>query len=292
MSQIKLYGSINKGGHPIVSRSVQRAENCTMEVQILGKYNDLEDIVINKDIGDDAGILSRNTEGDSFMGYKIKTLSVSREEGEIGILSASLVKASSLTKPFHVTYTVDMIEDQRPLLRHPYFSKDPESKETREVLTEIRLWMDTDPGVRIHVNSEGAYDFKYLVWDNGLQKSYLKSVSKDKAFKYCLAYVAGIEHYNVYLPVVTKVSLYLKEPPGGSQNKDTHELSGTVEFSNTIGKWDDDLDFTIKGYEDNANQGWFKSQDSYTQNSDGTWQRNEQWTFSDSKTHKWIYEEA
>lgn len=293
------HGIISYGSHTTTSRSLQRADNCTVEIQVVGDYNDLEDLILTKGVGEDASSLCTFAGGDVLSGYKIKTLSVAREEGAIGVLSASLVKARSLSDPYHITYTIEMLEDQRDLLRHPLFRTDVEAFKI------IRLWNDTPIAKRVQYSNNNPMEDKFFYeelvkninpgesggqtdgW--GLQ---LKEIVNQVALKYCRAFVAGIERFNVYLPVITKTSLYLKQPPGGSQNTDTHELSGTLNFSTGIGKWDSSFGFTLKGYEDTQTQGWFKNTDGYTQNSDGTWQRNEQWTFSDAKTHSWIYENA
>lgn len=294
------YGAIVNGSHPVESRSVSRAENCTMDVQIVGDYNNLESIVRIRGVGDDASAICTNTEGDFFSGYKIKTLSVSRETGGIGVLTASLVKAGSMSDPYHVTYSVDMVEDQRTLLRHPTFKDKP------AVMKIIREWNDTPLGTRVQVTESGEVKFyrnevviDKAEYDGEGNITKIEEVSvecnvitDETAIKYCKAVTAGIENYNVYLPVVSRTSLYLKQPPGLTQNDDTHKLSGTLEYSTNIGKWDDGFGFIIDGFETNEKQGWFKSKDSYTQNADGTWQRSEEWVFSDTKENAWIYEEA
>lgn len=298
---MSLHGAISKGNHPTVTRSVQRSENCTMEIQIVGDYLGLERVVLTSGVGDDAGNVCTNSEGDSFNGYKIKNLSLSREEGNVGLLSASLVKCGSITKPYHITYTVDMVEDQRTLLRHPMFRGKSKSYDI------IRKWNETREGLRFTAGDTPEKDvYRYEDYEGGglggsdsiyvddlidVGKRKLFVIKDEVALKYCKAVVAGIETYNVYLPVISKVSLYLKQPPGVSQDDDTHEIKGNLEFSKGIGRWDSSFGFTLVGFEDNEKQGWFKSQDQWLQNSDGSWQRTEQWTFSDSKDHAWIYEE-
>ena len=283
---VQKYGVISRASHPVVTRSVQRSDNTTLEIQIVGDYNSLENTILSKAVGEDVGLICGDTKGDNFAGYRIKSLSATREDGEIGVLSASLVKCDSVGKPYHVTYSIEMQEDQRSLLRHPLF------KDNDEAIEQIQYWNATNPGARVKME-EGKLKFFYQKYSgsaSGAMDEY--EVTNEAAIKYCTAVFKGLETFNVYLPVITKTSLYLKEPPGSTQDDVTHEISGTVEYSTNIGKWDDSFGFVLEGYETTDKQGWFKSADSYTQNSDGTWQRVEMWVFSDSKEHSWIYEDA
>ena len=140
---IQYYGKISALSTPTVSRSIQRSDNRTIDVEIVGKYSLLESVVISKGPGDDATSIVNSTEGDNFNGYRIKTIACSRSEGDVGTLRASLVYTDSKTKPYHITYTIDMQEDSRPLLAHPLFRK------FSDVVKIIRMWNDTSEGRRV-----------------------------------------------------------------------------------------------------------------------------------------------
>lgn len=290
MSKATYIGKFDKGTFPTESRTLQRSDNRTLDVEIVGLYSAMERIVKQKGPGDDASELVAQTELDDFSKYRVRTLSLSRSSGDIGTLRATLVYVKDPKKPYHITYSVDMQEDSRALLTHPRFRRN------NDCMQYIRKWNDTAEGKRVKWGKTREEDeFYYFDPDESstAPDDYkYKKIEDADAKRYCRAVLAGIERYNVYLPVVTKTSLYLKHPPGAKQDEETHELDGTITFSDTIGKWDHDFDFELEGYEDTEKQGWFKTKDSYSQNSDGTWQRSEEWVFSDSKTHKWIYDEV
>lgn len=279
-------GEIANGSAPTEVRTISKSDNTTLEVEIIGRYSTLENLILSKGPGDDVELLVNAAKGDSFSGYRIKTLACQREGGDVGKLRASLVYAQSTTEPFHITYNIDMQEVQKSLLSHPLFREHPES------LQYIQLWNNTSPGTRVKWGSSREKDQFFYYDESSGYSSSLIQITDTNAIKYCKAFVAGIETYNVYLPVVSKISLYLKAPPGLSQDDTTHELSGTLQYSTNIGKWDDGFGFQIQGYDTTSTQGWYKSKDRYVQNADGTWQREEEWVFTNDKTHAWIYMDA
>lgn len=282
-------GEIAHGSAPTEVRTITKSDNTTLEVEIVGRYNVLENIIRSKGAGDDAGLLVNASKGDTFSGYRIKTLACQREGGDVGVLRANLVYAQSTSQPYHITYNIDMQEVQKSLMSHPLFRRNAGS------LQYIQRWNETAAGARVIWGDDRDSDkFVYLDESGSASSPYAPytEITDATAIKYCKAVIAGIETYNVYLPVVSKISLYLKEPPGLSQNDTTHELSGTLRYSTNIGKWDDGFGFQIQGYNTTSTQGWYKSKDRYVQNADGTWQREEEWVFTNDKTHAWIYMDA
>lgn len=273
---------------PLTPRTISRSDNVTLEIEAAGPMGVVEAKVMNSSIGMPLQELLANRSSDILKNYRVKTIQCSREDGGIGVLMISSVYCVNPRKPYHVTYSVDMVEVQKSLKAHPRI------RESMSALAEIQKWEATPEAVRT-VFKGGSLDTleaKYYADLSNPDISNLRKIKDEDALKYIKATVSGIESYNVYLPVVTKTSLYLKEPPGTSQDDDTHELKGTLDFSKGIGLWDDDFDFTVAGYDDSSDGRWFKSKDSYMQLADGTWQRTEEWTYTNDKKHDWIYEEA
>ena len=288
------YGNIEKGSHVGMVRSVSRSDNTTLEVEVVGKYDVIENAVLSMTIGDTIDSLIKDKKGDTFAHYRIKNISCSREAGNVGIARVSMVYAQSKDDPYHVTYVIDIVEVQKSLKSHPYLTSD------HDAITQILMWEATPESMRygsdnspnnqssIRNQSSSSNDIEYTYTDASTQEM-LIPVTNSKAKEYCSAVMAGIETYNEYYPIVSKTSLYLRKPPGVSQNDKTHKLSGTLKYSEGIGTIDKSMDFNISGYTDGI---WFKSKDSYSQNSDGTWQRTEEWTYSPDNKFSWIYDSS
>ena len=68
---------------------------------------------------------------------------------------------------------------------------------------------------------------------------------------------------------------------------------GTLkDISDTVGQFADsgDMGISVQGFMDTNKGRWFKAQDTYVGNADGTWTRTEKWVYTNDLTHEWIYE--
>lgn len=205
----------------------------------------------------------------------VRTVSLSREEMNVGTMKLNLVYCSKgLTQPYAQTIEMTMEEVQMALLTHP---KIKDAGETE--LEEIRGW-ERYRAISANAVKDGSY-----YWEKDGVETQVKG---EMAIKYCKAVSAGIETYNKYLPVVRRVSQYLRLPGVSYDASSNSVTGGSVDGADGIGEFDNPP-IGVKG----ASGGkWFKSGDSYTMAADGSWTRTEQWTFTDDAEHSWIYEKG
>ena len=203
--------------------------------------------------------------------FGVKNSTISTDGGGVATLRVSLVGMQGLSGPYDETWDIDMQEVQMSLKRHPAV--------TASDVSVIQLWEATPEAKRITTSDDGAtITFKYYA-PTGAEEDQadmeLKEVdSSSMAYNVLYAMMSGIETYNIYLPVVTRTTHWLKEP-----FSDEYSALGT--FS--------DPDKIPRGYKKGQ---FFKSGDKVTVANDGSITRVEQWTYTNDMTHKWIYEEV
>lgn len=203
-------------------------------------------------------------------GYDFESSDLSSTGDGMGKLSIRTVKydsGGSAFGPVRTTFRVEMAAVQYPLQNHPYLAG---------VKDVIAKWLATDEAKRVQNNAFYYYDAtgaQIMIRDN-------------TAKKFCKAYMAGIETFNRYYPVIQKISTY-KNPPG--LNRTGTSFSGGSPTFSTAGEFEAPP-ISLSGY---AQTGYFKSKDSWDENADKTWNRTEEWTWtphgSDSD-HAWIYD--
>ena len=204
-------------------------------------------------------------------GYTLDSSNVTPSGDGLGKLTINCVKyeSGSSFSSIRTTFRIEMQEVQYDLEDHPFLA------DARNI---ILMWLATDEAKRVDGNS-----YKYTDKDGEL-----KTVSGDKALKFCAAFMAGIKTFNRYYPVIEKISTW-SNPPGLSRSGKSF-TGGTPTFSSDAGKFATPP-LSLSGYE-TAN--WFKSKDSWVENENHTWTRTEQWTYtpeSSSGSHAWIYNE-
>ena len=194
--------------------------------------------------------------------------------GRISVMCKDIGDAasSSTSSPTHVTWRIDMVEEQIPLQQHPNIPY--------EDRIEIYRWLATDP-----LNRFSKYGEPQWVDENGMATT----VGNPFARKFVFCHLQGIETFIQHFPVIQKISTY-KRLPGASMNK-TSTTGGTA---SQITPWStidtfDVPELKLQGYQE---KGWFKSGDNYVQEQSQKWTRTEEWTwtpcFNDDDIN-WIY---
>lgn len=281
---VKAAGKITTIPYETVGRSDEWADNRVATVDIVGAWRDLSALSLKP--GDPMSRISAFVDGWNG-NYFIRTASLTREEGNIGHYHISLVRCDKgKNKPFNITWDVSMEEVQKKLITHPIFEDKP------DVRNQIMMWEDTIKAERVKYDKDGKPTFYYQTADMIVQGKILPvRVTSQEAISYMEAVMAGIETYNVYLPIIIKTSQYL-ELPGVDYDSDSHIANGGTisEFSkeDEIGRFASDMELKISGFSGDKGL-WFKSGDKFTMQSDGTWTRTETWTFTNDVKHKWIY---
>lgn len=204
-------------------------------------------------------------------GYDLEGSELVSTGDGMGKLSIRTVKydssGGSEFGPVRTTFRVEMEAVQYPLQNHPYLAG---------VKDVIAKWLATDEAKRVQNN-----EF-YYVDATGAEVM----IQDNTAKKFCRAYMAGIETFNRYYPVIQKISIY-KNPPGLNRTG-TSFSGGSPQFSD-CGEFDTPP-ISLSGY---SQTGYFKSKDSWEENADKTWNRTEEWTWSphgSDSDHAWIYD--
>lgn len=302
IDEVRVYGRQTPFEEP--GRSESRADLRTYSFSISGKYTDLVDKNVKPRDSLDGSWLA------DYLGnlnnLYVRTVELVEEEGGWGRMKISAVMCpDGLQKPFQVTYEVNMEEVQKRLICHPLFRVNPNDtgaalKAKNKTLLLIRYWEDTQENLRYGVDKDGEMTFQYTI-PPGRPGAGVDSegnpnpgtIDDENALKYCKAVTAGIETFNLYLPVVTKVSTYL-QLPGITYDSETGMIDGgTLEdISDKVGQFDDsdDMGIDVKGFTDASKGRWFKAQDTYVGNADGTWTRTEKWVYTNDLSHEWIYD--
>lgn len=229
-------------------------------ITIEGPYSEIEDIGLDQYVPRNCNLVNSNLEDDG-NGFGKWTLICESNETEY-----------DGSKPYKVSWKIDMEEVQKDLKTHPSVVYDR---------ANIERWLATDPSRRIDENGDPQWvdenDQPHKIGEN------------TGAWKYCDAYMRGIESYVVHYPVVEKISYY-KSIPGCSMYNGTI-TGGSAEFSNGIDKWGAP-DIKLAGYD---NDGWLNSGDSYQKDGGNAWVRTVRWTWTPdgrSSPTGWIYSEA
>ena len=269
----------DEGFFSTVKRSVTTTDSRRLTVEICGDYQDLASQKCFP--GDNPPSASWGS-GEDVTGYRVESATLEREDGKRGILTINLVKAKGSDAEINVTYDIEMQEVQKKLRTHPKLAK-------AGALEQIWGFENLDPQLRVTKwDGDGKpTEFQYMPTD-GTSPVVMDNIG---AIAYAKAVTAGIETYNVYLPVISKTSTFLRMP-GVTFDEDTHEITGGT--LNKYSKFSEIGYFTnppinIEGYT-NENDGlWFKSVDKYTQQANGSWTRTEQWVYTNDTDHDWIY---
>lgn len=273
----KLYGK--SVPFETIGRSEQWAESRVLQCSIVGKTDRLRDRVKP---GDPISVLSGWLGSGWHGNYYVRTVTLAEEEGEMSTLTVSLVLCKQgKKKPYNETWEVSMEEVQKKLISHPKIVE-------AGVVDDLFKWEETPKRYRTSVDKNGKIHYWFATGEMNGDSPVLKEIEDEWALAYIAAVTAGIETFNMYLPVITHVSSYL-ELPGVDYDSQSHQVTGGTisEFSgkSLIGNFDEPK-LVVEGY---TNGRWFKSKDTYSQNSDGTWTRTEQWTYTNDTKHAWIY---
>lgn len=263
-------GKLEKDSTPFEQEKVDYSWNDheSLVGTIVGDYDYLRrKNILPGSLAKDAGLDSLNNY------WYVRTVDISREGANVGVMTLNCVYCpKGATTPYSVTWEVAMEEVQKALITHPMF------RDEAEAIEQIRGW---ERYRTISANATKSGGFYYM---NGAVE---KKVEDEKALKYCHAVSEGIETYNLYLPVISKTSMYLRLP-GVTYAPDSNSVTGgSVDCADKIGKFDTP-DVKVDGVSGGK---WFKSRDTYTQAADGSWTRTEQWTYTNDVKHSWIYEE-
>ena len=270
------YGAL-EGAKPNPFETVQKSyswsDHLTIDVKVVGDFQFLWDKQIKPGmVASAVGVTLNNN-------WMVRTVSLEREEGEVGVMTANCVYcAKGVANPYSETWEVTMEEVQKALITHPLF----EGNDT--ALAQIRGWERyRQISAKATQTKEGDGTSYYYTTDGSDENKVTDSV----AIKYCAAVSCGIETYNRYLPVVSRTTCYLRLPGVTYDANSNSVTGGSVDCADGIGTFDTPS-VNVSGVSGGK---WFKSKDSYSQAADGSWTRNEQWTYTDDTQHSWIYEE-
>lgn len=268
------YGQIEESPFDGLNRTREISENDRMTFE---GYGDFDQLLALSSIRPGESVPSFfNADGN----YKVVTCSLSREECNSGKITIVAVKTASKNSPYHYSVTIEFQSVEKDLITHPKL-------QDAKIMQEIKAWTDTPEAQRVKYDNNGAPTFIYYkVNANGIADNTPHEVKTVGGNKYCKAMIAGVTQYQQYLPVVTVVSSYLTIP-GANIDETTHEVTGAISphDSDKIGRLDTPPVYP-SGFGEYL---WFKNADRWTQNGDGTWQREEQWTCSNDKRFSWIY---
>ncbi len=227
--------------------------------------------------------------------YYIIDLEKSRRDALVGVITAQLVHApNGVDKEFAVTYNIEMREVQKSLETHYLLMPAKLDADSKNAQKQIRKWNMTNEAARTKWDENNDPTFYYFNFDErGSAVGKELKVNSVGAKKYCAAKTAGIDSFNLYLPVIQKVSNYVR-PKGVKFDPDTHAIEKGATFEicdddETIGQFCDPP-VKIKGYTDSDKYRWFKSVDQWQMNADTTWTRTEEWVCTNDLNHTWIYD--
>ena len=274
-SKIKYYGRINQAPHEEPGRTDEWSENRIASGTFIGKYDDVNDKMNSLRPGLPMSNFNAWTDKTFSQNFFIRTMQLTRGDGDTGELHVTFVKCpNGPEQPYNKVWEVGMEEVQKKLITHPYIQKHGDA----DILFK---WEETP--MRYRTNGD---DFFYSTGAMNGDIPELRKVTGDANIAYCKAVMAGIETYNLYLPVVSCTSYYIKIP-GVLYGSDGIVRGGTIHMDDDIGKFDKP-DVSVRGF---TKGNWFKSMDKFVESADGTCTRNEQWTYTPDKEHSWIYDE-
>lgn len=240
------------------------AENNSCEIEIVGRFDSVTQPRSGELVPSAYSVyLPAVQESGNVWAVQNSTLT-GEPGGDLAVLHITCVQTAGINGAFDTSWDIDMQEVQRSIKQHPAVLKD------KEALSLIKLWEQTPESIRF----DGT-DFWYYKIVNGEPDNTLTKITNSVAINCLKAMTAGIESYNVYLPVVTKTTRYIAPMTGQVFPYDGH--LGTFDIPAV----------RPSGY--NGTNTWFKSADKYSRANNGTWVRTEQWTYTDDTTHSWIY---
>ena len=274
-SKIKYYGRIKDAPHEVPGRQDDWSENRVQSVTFIGKYDDVKAKMDSLRPGLPMGTFNSWTDkafaGNTF----IRTMSLARGEGDTGELHVTDVRCpKGAEQPYNKVWEVGMEEVQKKLITHPNVQKHGN-------VDILFKWEETPKRYR----TDGNGDFWYATGEMDGDEPQLEKITGDANIAYCKAVMAGIETYNEYLPVLSCTSYYVKLP-GILYDADGIVNGGTIHMDDDIGTFDTPK-VTVRGFSDGI---WLKSMDKFIENADGTCTRQEQWTYTKDKKHRWIYD--
>lgn len=260
-------------------RSVTLAESIQHTIVVNGKYQDLMDMKLS--VGSRVPSWIDQTTVESGDLYVLNFTITKNEDAEMATLNITAVEANDVYKPFHQTVDIDVSEVQKKLINHPKL-KDPKTQ------FQIRMFEATDENLRYSPKDGAPQSMFNLTTGQAMQ--FPVALTDQGAVAYAKAGLLGVDSYNVYLPVVTRVSQYLKLPSVVSSSG-ANEVQGVInpDGLSKLGEYDDGIPVTIKGFEQGM---WFKSGDKFQQNANGSWTRTESWVYTNDLRMEWIYKDG
>jgi len=257
MSVKKILGDKNE---VVTSVSFENGDREAAVVTIEGAYDHIENTR--------ASLILQNVPA----GYTEVSNTISSTGDGMGKIVVRCVKYNANGSTFsseRTTFRIDMQEVQHDLEDHPAIADD------RDIIIK---WLATEESKRI---KDGNYYYK------DENDNLVKVEDQDVyAEMFITAYMSGIKSFFRYYPVIECIGIY-KNPPGITRYGKSF-TSGSPEFSAGIGTYSDPP-ISLAGYPKGH---WFKSKDSWVNNSDKTWTRTEQWTYTPEKKddiNGWIY---
>lgn len=278
--KIPMYGQITVKPFETVPKDFAWSDHQTLTMTVVGDYQEMWNKKLHPGMGiNETGYVT------GAANWFIRTVDIAREEANVGILKIGMVYCpEGLNKPYSSTIEVAMEEVQKALITHPLFKTDGEDEDKDKALAEIRGW-ERYRNISAGATKGYGKDMKFYYTEDDTTP---KEVEKETAKQYCRAVSSGIETYNIYLPVITRTSLYLRLPGEVTYKADSNIVSGgEIECAEQIGRFCDPP-IRVDGLKEGE---YFKSKDSYSQAADGSWTRTEQWTYTNDLTHRWIYDE-
>ena len=275
-SKIRYYGRIDKAPHEVPGRSDEFAENKTAATTFIGKYDDVRSKMESLKNGDPMSTFNAWADEPFNSKYYIRTMNLTHVDGDLGELHVTFVCCPrGKEEPYNRVWEVGMEEVQKKLISHPFIQEKAD-------MSVLFKWEETPARDRVDKNG----DFWYATGEMDGDLPQLTKIDGDAEIAYCKAVMAGIETFNLYLPVVSCTSYYVKVP-GVLYDGDGIISGGSIHMDDEIGHFDEP-DVKVRGFTKGK---WFKSMDKYIENADGTCTRNEQWTYTNDTKHSWIYDQ-
>ena len=271
---IPMYGKITEKPFETVPKDFAWSDHQTLSMTIVGDYQEMWNKNLHPGMAANAtGYVSTAN------GWYVRTVDITREEANVGILKLGLVYCSNgINQPYSTTIEVAMEEVQKALITHPVF------KDEEKALAQIRGW-ERYRNISASATKGFGQNIKFYYTEDDTNA---KEVDDEVAIKYCKAVSAGIETYNLYLPVISRTSLYLRLPGVSYDSNSNNVTGGSIDCADDIGQFNDPP-VKVSGLSKGK---YFKSKDSFSQAADGSWTRTEQWTYTNDLTHEWIYTEG
>lgn len=205
----------------------------------------------------------------------VRDFAIRKTEGLMAQLTISCVEASDPAQPYQQTIDVDIAQVEKKLINHP-------SLKGQSTQFQIMCFEKTEENLRF---DGGGTPQSMFDLNTGEPLDAPVSLTNRDAIRYAKAVLIGVDTYAVYLPVVTRVSQYIKLP---GVNVSASSVSGTIRADNidSLG----DIDTPPVGVSGFSGGYWLKTGDHFVQNAVGSWTRTESWTYTNDSRTKWIYQ--